>query len=254
MSSSSDSSRSPSPAPAKSKGKSKGKKATERPEEQDLNWAYAPPPTFKLVKDVHDSEDWDWEALNEDKGLELWLIRVPEGVQPKHLNNVSIQLPSSSASSSKVGEISRKRGSYDIHEYRDDAIHQSKLGEEIKNITCVLPKRKGKGEMRLAPRPIARRLVVSAQEVTATPPEETDPTLEQQNPKRFSYPKNLLKHKFMPYGSRSHLQSPSEDVEMDVEVPQTQEKEKEKSKKKRKEPTDDSASPRKSNKKTKVAK
>ncbi|KAL0070384.1 hypothetical protein AAF712_002215 [Marasmius tenuissimus] len=250
MSSSSDSSRSPSPAPAKSKGKSKGKKATERPEEQDLNWAYAPPPTFKLVKDVHDSEDWDWEALNEDKGLELWLIRVPEGVQPKHLNNVSIQLPSSSASSSK-----------------------SKLGEEIKNITCVLPKRKGKGEMRLgvfqllkaillvlvsdvfvAPRPIARRLVVSAQEVTATPPEETDPTLEQQNPKRFSYPKNLLKHKFMPYGSRSHLQSPSEDVEMDVEVPQTQEKEKEKSKKKRKEPTDDSASPRKPNKKTKVAK
>ncbi|KAK1225538.1 hypothetical protein PQX77_011519 [Marasmius sp. AFHP31] len=253
MSSSSESLRSPSPVPAKKKGKSKGK-ATDRPEEQDPNWAYAPPSTFKLVKDVHDSEDWDWEAINENKGLELWLIRVPEGVQPKHLKDISIQLPSSSASSSKVGEISRKRGNYDIHEYRDDAINHSKLGEEIKNMTCVLPTRNKKGEMRLAPRPIARRLVVSAQEVTATPPEETDPTLERQNPKRFSYPKDLLKHKFMPYGSRSHLQSPSEDVDMDVEVPQTQEKEKDKSKKKRKEPIDDSPSLRKPNKKTKVAK
>ena len=181
-----------------------------------------------------------------------------------------IQLPSSPSGSSKVGTISRKREKYDIHEYRDDTIHRSQLGEEIKNITCVLPKRNKKGEMRLgesvtltlcslaevwnssAPRPISRRLVVSAQEVAATPL-EADPRDERRNPERFSYPKKLLKHTFMPYGSHSHRSVSSEDVEMDVDAPQPREKEKDETKK-RKQRADDAPSPKQKSKKPKVGK
>ncbi|KAL0577660.1 hypothetical protein V5O48_004308 [Marasmius crinis-equi] len=251
-SSSGESSRSPSPVISKSKGKGKGKatkeKSTDKP--QDADWAYTPPSNFKAVKDVHDAEEWDWEAFKEDKELELWLIRVPEGVKPRHLESVSIQIPSSSSKSSKVGSISRKREKYDIHEYRDDSAHQS-IGEEIKNISCLLPKRTKKGELRLTPRPITRRLIVSSQGVTAKP-SEIDSAIERQNPERFSYPKELLTHTFMPYGSQSHLPTPPGD-DMEVDVPQTQKDEEKK--KKRKKPTEDatSSSPKKA-KKAKVGK
>ena len=56
----------------------------------------------------------------------------------------------------------------------------------------------------LAPKPIAHRLVVAAQAITPTPDislAEADPTMQYKNPPRHSYPKEVLKHRFTPYGS-----------------------------------------------------
>ncbi len=93
----------------------------------------------------------------------------------------------------------------------------------------------------VAPKPIARHLVLAAQPVKPTPLTKNS-TESFKNPQRPSYPKELLKHRFMPYGSKT---SADDNLRMDIDatsgaptndaVPQslvpsssTQEKEKEK--------------------------
>lgn len=57
-------------------------------------------------------------------------------------------------------------------------------------------------ELPVAPKEIARHLVVSAQPSRVTPPE--DPSILHQNSSRPSYPRELLKHHFVPYGARAN--------------------------------------------------
>jgi hypothetical protein len=42
---------------------------------------YAPPEGFKAVRVQETHEGLDWDAINEDKELELWAVRVPAGVR-----------------------------------------------------------------------------------------------------------------------------------------------------------------------------
>jgi len=67
----------------KSKEKSKAKASTNGKEEgTDPSWPYQPPEGVSLLEDLgSNAEGFDWETLKEDKDLELWLIRVPEGVR-----------------------------------------------------------------------------------------------------------------------------------------------------------------------------
>jgi DNA-directed RNA polymerase I subunit RPA34.5 len=71
----------------------------------------------------------------------------------------------------------------------------------LSNCPCVAHSISSK----LAPKPIARHIVLSAQDVLPTPnpsvPTASDSAQIYQNPPRQSYPKELLKHRFMPYGS-----------------------------------------------------
>jgi len=75
-----------------------------------------------------------------------------------------------------------------------------------------------------APKPIARHLVISAQDITPTPDSSliaaSDSARTYQNPPRQSYPKELLKHRFVPYGSltRNDTGVTEEDVEIEVEM------------------------------------
>jgi hypothetical protein len=94
-SSSSSSSASPEPEPRpqkKTKTKSKAaeaakaKKNAERGPAQgkdegaDPHWAYKPPNKSVLLEDAADVEEFDWDALDKDEDLELWVVRIPEGV------------------------------------------------------------------------------------------------------------------------------------------------------------------------------
>ena len=73
----------------------------------------------------------------------------------------------------------------------------------------------------VAPKPVARHIVVSAQPVLPTPEhtaESTlDPTPVYNNPPRQVYPKELLKHRFMPYGSETPVDKTVDDMDVDVE-------------------------------------
>lgn len=74
----------------------------------------------------------------------------------------------------------------------------------------------GKSNILAAPKPIARHLVISAQDVIPT---ASNSTQTYQNPPRQSYPKEVLKHQFTPYGSGTgeDAVSASQDNTMNVD-------------------------------------
>ena len=135
-------------------------------------------------------------------------------------------MPSSSHTSC-IGTLKRKYATYDLWDLGDDSGQNLVGGDEVKGISCLLPRKKKKGKLYqgwlffknilsmstfphiavgLAPKPIARHLVLAAQPVKPTMDETSSETFK--NPQRPSYPKELLKHRFMPYGS---LTKPSAD-------------------------------------------
>lgn len=78
-----------------SKDKSKKKDKTAQPavvqtphgknEGTNTEWAYKPP-EGTVVVDGEIDEDFDWESLKDSEDLELWIVRVTEGVRAVHTN------------------------------------------------------------------------------------------------------------------------------------------------------------------------
>ncbi|KAF8894840.1 hypothetical protein BD779DRAFT_1382818, partial [Infundibulicybe gibba] len=166
-------------------------------------WTYEPPEGAVLLDQHIDAAEFDWDAINASEDFELCLIRIPDSVKPKSLENINVDISNSIGSgSARVGAIVRKHATFDIWSIGDD--DRVIGGEEIKRLTCLLPRKSKKGRLYPAPKPIARHLVISAQPARATMGSSDNSrkmeTLHQ-NPVRESHPKELLKHRFMPYGS-----------------------------------------------------
>ncbi|GLB35591.1 putative DNA-directed RNA polymerase I subunit RPA34.5 [Lyophyllum shimeji] len=232
MSSSESSSSSSSPEPQLAevfkKPKDKGKKKSMVPDKGknegvDPNWAYKPPAGATLVQNVGDAGEFDWDTIANDDDLELWLIRVPESVKPKYLESMTIQVPPASKTT-RTGTLNRKHATFDIWSVGEDD-EDGGGGEEIKSLSCLLPRKSKKGKLYPAPKPIARHMVVSAQPVApSSDPSSTVPIQPHPRPPRECYPPEVLKHKFQPYGSLSGAKEAraAEEGQMDVEVPTTQ--------------------------------
>ncbi|KAJ7765762.1 hypothetical protein B0H16DRAFT_1524299 [Mycena metata] len=217
-SSSRSGSASPSPEPEleiplakKSKSKAAQSAKTHTPaqgrnEGIDLDWAYTPPANTHRLDDSADLGEFDWDALNGNDDLELWLVRIPDGVKPKYLETAQLELsgPSKrdSRKSAKMGMLQRKHVAYDIWSVGDDVPEELPIGgEEVKGLSCLLPRKSKKGKLYNAPA-IARTLVMSAQSVKPTP----DPARAvYKNPPREVHPKELLTHKFVPYGAAGEV-------------------------------------------------
>ncbi|KAJ4475559.1 hypothetical protein J3R30DRAFT_3294445 [Lentinula aciculospora] len=215
---------------AKNKTKSR---STAKPDPQDdPTWPYQPPEGMALLENTEVDEEWDYDTFKKDSELELWLIRVPNGVKPKHLENLSFDLPGSSShhQNTKVGVLNRKQESYDVWNLgssslsggsdiggvevgRMDDETTAGGGEEIRGLTCLLPRKKKRGELYIAPRPITRHLIISAQHPKPSSSEQSPETsIPTQNPPRFSYPKELLKHRFVAFGSNKTIVNDANDA------------------------------------------
>lgn len=90
MSSSESSSSSPEPDIRKSTKKLKDKRKTKaasgvskngKNEGVDPHWDYKPPEGVSLLQRTEDAGEFDWDNIANNEDLELWLIRVPEGVR-----------------------------------------------------------------------------------------------------------------------------------------------------------------------------
>jgi hypothetical protein len=79
------------PIEVKSKSKSKRRKKAKdlQPEEiesensrnsEDPHWAYEPPEDAELIDCDGEFGEFEWDTVNRDKDMELWLIRIPNGV------------------------------------------------------------------------------------------------------------------------------------------------------------------------------
>ncbi|KAF8643581.1 hypothetical protein AX16_008969 [Volvariella volvacea WC 439] len=167
---------------------------------------------------------FDWDAVNEDEDSELWMIRVPtDMIQPTHLQDLAFTLPPAQEASSSKGRTALSR--------YDSPLTLPPNWRLSTSIDVV------------APKPIARHIVVSARPPIPTRPtpssnfplDDLDITKQtassenshilagpsHTNPKRYSHPDELLKHRFMPYGSLAsppiHF-GPNVDVTMDVHL------------------------------------
>ncbi len=119
-----------------------------------------------------DAEEFDWETLKKDDDLELWLIRVPESVsrsstpmwyaklsyysrnaqiKPKHLDKVEVTF-SASSQTACIGTLNRKYSSFDIWSM-GEGDEQPVGGEEIKSLSCLLPRKGKRGELYPGTRP-----------------------------------------------------------------------------------------------------
>ena len=96
-------------------------------------------------------------------------------------------------------------------------------GEEIRALSCLLPRKKKLGKLYPAPRGIARHLVLSAQAVepSAPTPESIPPKNEKNgkyvNPPRQCYADDRLTHSFAPIGSHTTVVRKEKEAEMDVD-------------------------------------
>ncbi|EMD34327.1 hypothetical protein CERSUDRAFT_107531 [Gelatoporia subvermispora B] len=209
---------------SKDKKKGKATKSTSivtpygKNEGDDPDWAYQPPPGSVLLNHAEDFGEFDWDKVKEDDNLELWLIRVPEGVKTKQLQGVKLELPPSTSKGIRVGSVERRHNTYGVWSLGEDQA-ETVGGEEIKSLTCLLPRKQKGGKLYQAPKPIARHLVISAQPTLPTPAHSSDSDsvgpITHLNPARHSYPKELLKHQFAPLGSLA----PTGNATMDVDHP-----------------------------------
>ncbi|KAF7359109.1 hypothetical protein MSAN_01252400 [Mycena sanguinolenta] len=154
--------------------KSKSSQKDSRNEGVDPHWEYTPPSKSVRLEESADVGDFDWDALNGNPDLELWLVRIPEGVKPKHLETAQLGFPPGAKrdgkKSAKLGMLQRKHVAYDIWSVGDDEPEELPItGEEIKDLSCLLPRKSKKGKLYAAPTPIARTIVMAAQPVKPTP-------------------------------------------------------------------------------------
>jgi len=182
----------------------------------DPELALKPPSGAVLVDHSGDFGDFDWDKVNDDENLELWLIRVPDGLKTKYLHDLRLDIPSSSKTM-RVGHIDRKTTTFDVWSLGEDQV-EAVGGEELKGFTCLLPRRRKGGKLYQAPKPVARHLVISARPSLPTP----DPSAESsgsspiyKNPPRPRIPPELLKHRFMPLGSEVSVGDAPEVMEVD---------------------------------------
>ncbi|ETW85140.1 hypothetical protein HETIRDRAFT_246524, partial [Heterobasidion irregulare TC 32-1] len=210
-----------------------------RNEGTDPKWIYAPP-EGAVLPDIENIEfgDFDYDQFKGDEDAELWLVRVPNNIKPKHLKDVRISAPPPSSLTVKVGRLERKTGSYDIWALSADGEAEGDEGagvggEELRALSALLPRPKKGGKLYLAPKPIARHLVFAASPPIPSAP-ESDPGAEPatapagahvyKNPPRPSYPDAVLKHRFLPYGSRgspgtdSAIASQAAPIDADIEM------------------------------------
>ncbi|PIL26681.1 hypothetical protein GSI_11257 [Ganoderma sinense ZZ0214-1] len=196
-----------------------------RNEGEDASLAYKPPEGYVLMKHTAEETAFDWDAINNDDNLELWVVRIPDGLKPKHLESVKLDAPSSTSKTARIGSVDRKSAAYDVWSLGDDNDNPSAEavgGDELRAVSCLLPRRKKNGKLYQAPHAIARRLVISARPTLPTPPAsspESSPVVHQ-NPPRPRHPPELLKHRFAPLGSLAPIEDAAK-MEVDP-APSTQ--------------------------------
>ncbi|KAA1477668.1 hypothetical protein DENSPDRAFT_752382, partial [Dentipellis sp. KUC8613] len=169
-----------------------------------------------------DFGEFDYDALKGDDDAEIWLIRVPADIKPKHLAGLQLDAPRAGRSGI-VGSLARKERTYDVwaSDPRGSAGEHGHagVGEELATTAVLVPRTGKGGQLFLAPKPVARHLVLTAPPARPTHSTSTpgEPAVLMQNPPRHAYPAHILTHSFRPLGA-THVVEPAADyATMEVE-------------------------------------
>ncbi|KAH9162272.1 hypothetical protein EDB89DRAFT_2026490 [Lactarius sanguifluus] len=133
----------------------------------------------------------------DQEGAELWLVRAPTAVKAKNLQGIQ------SRKSTAGG----------------DRHHQPHVGaEELNGLSVLLPRKRKGGKLFLAPKPVARHLVVAARPAEPMRRDAAEDPATFQNPPREAYPDEALTHRFRPYGDLGDPPPPPPEDQMDLGV------------------------------------
>ncbi|KAG8833259.1 hypothetical protein FRC17_011034 [Serendipita sp. 399] len=218
-----------------SRGKHKKQKKNKKGDEIQLgeesnpaSSIYKPPEGFKLISASSDYGVFDWDTLDRNPNLEIWAVRIPAGLKPKHLNNMSFPLPSRMPPGG--GELARITTGKNQTQYSISSVSSSTGGEELKSVSCLLPKasKDGKlypGKSNYVSRPISGHLIIS--ELQSTAPSEPNSlhapreveALPLPSSKRYSHPDHLLKHKYVPTAVSIEQEASTQQATGGLDVP-----------------------------------
>lgn len=134
---------------------------------------YKPPQGFYPITDTTGTSSADWATINADPDLELWAVRVPEGVRPflspsphpshlfaqikpRHLDGLTIQLPPTE-SDGPIATFNAKKVPYDLFMHPADNPSREKRrklttetactgSEEMLSFVALLPKKAAGGD------------------------------------------------------------------------------------------------------------
>lgn len=74
---------------------------------------------------------------------EFILSKASQQIKPKQLENFTIEVPPA-AVTARVGRMERKFATFDVWSIGDVGSEQNVCGEEIRSLTCLLPRHKSK--------------------------------------------------------------------------------------------------------------
>ncbi|CAE6411476.1 unnamed protein product [Rhizoctonia solani] len=172
-----------------------------------VDLSYKPPKSMKKLTSVDDEAidaGFEWGALNSNPDIDVWAVRIPAGLKPADLAGLKIKLPS--GGSSVTGTFKKGDNSYKLQSLDgEDAFG----GEEMQNLSCLVPKRGDGGALHTVPRPL-KHLVLTREDPTPTPPLSAPPS----QPTRRPQPLDRLKHTFAPIGSEP-VSPPSSAMDVD---------------------------------------
>ncbi|ORY56428.1 hypothetical protein BCR35DRAFT_355612 [Leucosporidium creatinivorum] len=185
----------PSPAPsssassssASSSSGSERSSASPEPEQQQqaaapvVNSArsskYKAPKGLKLVSGIVGKSAIDFDDLQANPELQLWAVRVPDGVKPSALDGLVINLPTDKKKVAKgpLATFTPKKSSteYEVHfadeEAPEDAVAGQKRkrqegghgGEEMRSLVPLLPQKSKGDKLFAAPQPLTHHLVIT---------------------------------------------------------------------------------------------
>ncbi|GJJ11858.1 hypothetical protein Clacol_006096 [Clathrus columnatus] len=209
---------------SKDKGKQKEKDRTKskksdstaiRNEGQAPHWNYEPPPGMVQFDTSKVDEEFDWDTVKDDDDKEIWLVRIPEGLKAKHLDGLELSIPSDmNKKIQKIKDFERKKSKLEVWSVTAEELYEGEdpRGQELRNITCLLPRSKKNGAFYIASKPIANRFIITHSPATPTVNEEAAP-----RPLiRESVPNELLKHRFLPYGAASKEREQEDTMEVET--------------------------------------
>ena len=152
----------------KTKGKSKQPTVVVTPhgknEGANTDWAYQVPLGATLAGPSKEGDEFDLDAFKDDDEVELWIMRVPQGVRmiplflsnftnyidqitAKNLEGMKLDVPSGSTSlSAKMGSLVGQSSVYDVWSLGEDA--EDIVGaEEVKGLTYLAPRHKKRSKL-----------------------------------------------------------------------------------------------------------
>ncbi|KAJ1310527.1 hypothetical protein OPQ81_007257 [Rhizoctonia solani] len=178
-----------------------------------VDLSYKPPKSMKKLTSVDEeamNSGFEWNTLDSNPDIDVWAVRIPSGLKASDLAGLKIKLPSGSSTGIK-GTFKKGDSHYKLQSVDGEDTFG---GDEMQNLSCLVPKKESGGALYILPRPL-KRLILTQEDPVPTPPT----SVPQSQPARRQQPLDRLKHAFAPIGSEpvSPLSS-TMDVDQPAEI------------------------------------